>query len=89
MTHLRQRVQEDLRLRNFSEGTVRHYTRGVAEFAKYFHESRIHWGPEHVRTLLLRLLNERNLVRGTIQGARSALKFLYTRTLKQTGFDRS
>ena len=39
MTHLRQRMQEDLRLRNFSERTIRHYTHTVAEFAKYFHRS--------------------------------------------------
>ena len=34
MTHLRQRMQEDLRLRNFSRRTVRHYTHTVAKFAK-------------------------------------------------------
>lgn len=39
MTHLRQRKQEDLRLRNFSERTIRRYTEIVAEFAKYFHKS--------------------------------------------------
>ncbi len=39
MTQLRQRMQEDLRLRNFSERTVRHYTHTVAEFATYFHNS--------------------------------------------------
>ena len=33
------------------------------------------------------LLNERKLAWGTIQGIRSALKFFYTRTLKQTWFD--
>jgi hypothetical protein len=36
MTHLRERTQEDLWLRNFSERTIRHYTHTVAEFAKYF-----------------------------------------------------
>ena len=87
MTHLRQRMQEDLRLRNFSERTIRHYTDNVAEFASYFHKSPDQLGPEHIRTWLLYLLNERKLAWGTIQGARSALKFLYTRTLKQTWFD--
>jgi integrase/recombinase XerD len=87
MTHLRQRMQEDLRLRNFSARTIRHYTHTVAEFAKYFHKSPDQLGPEHVRTFLLYLLNERKLAWGTIQGARSALKFFYTRTLKQTWFD--
>ena len=87
MTHLRQRMQEDLRLRNFSERTIRHYTHVVAEFANYFHKSPDQLGLEHIRTWLLYLLNERKLAWGTIQGSRSALKFLYTRTLKQTWFD--
>ena len=87
MTHLRQRMQEDLRLRNFSERTVRYYTHTVADFAKYFGKSPDQLGPEHIRTYLLHLLNERKLAWGTIQGARSALKFLFTRTLKQTWFD--
>jgi site-specific recombinase XerD len=80
-------MQEDLRLRNFSERTVRRYTEVVAEFARYFHKSPDQLGPEHIRTFLLHLLNERKLAWGTIQGSRSALKFLYMRTLKQTWFD--
>src|SRR5712675_3676325 len=87
MTHLRQRMQEDLRLRNYSPRTIHSYTRIVAEFASYFHESPDQLGPEHIRTWLLYLLNERKLAWGTLQCARSALKFLYTRTLKQTWFD--
>ena len=86
MTHLRQRMQEDLRLRNYSSRTIHSYTRIVAEFASYFHKSPDQLGPEHIRTWLLYLLNERKLTWGTLQCARSALKFLYTRTLKQTWF---
>jgi hypothetical protein len=32
-------MQEDLRLRNFSEREIRHHTHTVAEFAKFLHES--------------------------------------------------
>jgi integrase/recombinase XerD len=74
-------------VRNFSQRTIRHYTHTAAEFARYFHKSPDQLGPEHVRTFLLYLLNERKLAWGTIQGARSALKILYMRTLKQTWFD--
>src|SRR6202051_5126385 len=74
MTHLRQRMQEDLRLRNFSQRTIRHYTHTVAEFAKYFHKSPDQFGSEHILTFLLYRLNERKLAWGTIQRARSALR---------------
>jgi Phage integrase, N-terminal SAM-like domain len=59
----------------------------VADFAKYFRKSPDQLGAEHVRTNLLFLFYERKLAWGTIQGARSALKFLYMRTPKQTWFD--
>jgi hypothetical protein len=35
-------MQEDLRLRNFSEHTIRRYTHVVAEFAKHF-THQINW----------------------------------------------
>jgi site-specific recombinase XerD len=80
-------MQEDLRLRNYSPRTIHSYTRIVAEFASYFRKSPDRLGPEHIRAWLLYLLDERKLAWGTLQCARSALKFLYTRTLKQTWFD--
>lgn len=52
MTHPRQRMQEDLRPRSYSSRTIHSYTRIVAEFASYFHESPDQLGPEHIRTRL-------------------------------------
>ena len=85
MTALRERMLEELRLRNFTPRTIRTYTATVADFARYFHQSPDKLGPEHVRIYQLYLLNERKLAWHSIQV--HALRFLYVRTLKQRWFD--
>lgn len=87
MTALRERMLEELRLRNFTPRTIRSYTATVADFARYFHQSPDKLGPEHVRIYQLYLLNERKLAWHSIQVHVSALWFLYVRTLKQRWFD--
>ena len=53
MTPLRQRMLEDMQLRNYSPLTMDCYLRCVADFARHFGASPAHLGPEQVRTYQL------------------------------------
>lgn len=72
MTPLRQRMLDDMRMRNLAPGTRDHYVRAVARFAKHFNRSPDQLGPEHVREYLLHLIRVGaswslyNVVRGGI-----------------------
>jgi integrase/recombinase XerD len=58
MTPLRQRMVEDMQLRNYSAHTMRAYLHCVADFTRHFRTSPAHLGPEQVRTYQLFLVQD-------------------------------
>jgi len=82
MTALRQRMIDDLQLRNLAPATQRNYIAHVAAYARFFHQSPDQLGLEHVREYLLYLLQERHLSPEGVNQQVSALKFLYLTTLE-------
>jgi integrase/recombinase XerD len=83
MTVLRQRMLEDMQIRNFSENTRKTYLLQVSLFARYFRRSPEGLGPVNIRSYQVYLTNEKKLSAGSILIATSALRFLYTVTLKR------
>src|SRR5215475_717908 len=81
MTPLRQRMVEDMQLRNYSPLTIDCYLRCVADFARHFGASPEHLGPEQVRTYQLFLLQEKQVSWPTVVQTVCALRFFYRVTL--------
>ena len=81
MTPLRQRMLEDLQLRNYSPETMRCYLRCVADFAKHFGLSPEHLGPEQVRIYQLFLVQEKQVSWPSVVQTVCALRFFYRVTL--------
>ena len=82
MTCLRQIMLEELKRRNFAEGTIRHYIRTVEDFSRYFHRSPDQLGPEHIRHYQAMALG-RKLEPHTVGTQLAALRFFYIRVLKR------
>src|SRR6202050_980708 len=83
MTTLRQRMLEDLRIRNYASTTVACYIRSVAEFAKHFNKPPDQLGPEEIRSWQLFLLNEKRVKLSTYIQAVCGLRFFYRNTLNR------
>ena len=81
MTTLRQRMLEDLRIRNYAPTTVACYIRSVAEFAQHFKKPPDRLGPEEVRSWQLFLLREKRVKLSTYMQGVCALRFFYRNTL--------
>lgn len=79
-TPLRQRMIDDLRLRNYSPRTIETYISLVARYAKFYHRSPDKLGPEEVRGYQLHLIDS-GVSWSHFNQAACALKFLYRKTL--------
>lgn len=80
MTPLRQRLIDDLRLRNYARGTIDAYVSQIAAFARHFDRSPELLGKEEVRAFQLHLVEHRASW-SRFNQAVCALRFLYRTTL--------
>ena len=66
MTSLRQRMSEDMQIRNLAFNTQTSYLQQVTLFARHFKQSPELLGPEEIRSYQVYLTNERKLAVGSI-----------------------
>lgn len=83
MTPLRQRMLEDMSIRNFAENTKQSYLQQVSAFARYFHSSPEELGPEQIRAYQNHLIADRHLTPSSVGTATAALRFVYRVTLRR------
>src|ERR1700704_6137898 len=83
MTPLRQRMTEDMQVRNLALNTQTSYVQQVSLFARHFDKSPEQLGPEDIRSYQVYLTNEKKLAPGPALIAVAALGFLYKVSLKK------
>jgi integrase/recombinase XerD len=80
ITPLRQRMTEDMQIRNLSSRTQDTYIRHVADFARHYNKSPEELAQEEIRAYQVHLL-KRELSQSTQAQVVAALRFLYGKTL--------
>ena len=66
MTSLRQRMTEDMQVRNLALSTQTSYVQQVSLFARYFNKSPEVLGPEEIRAYQIYLTNEKKMAPGSV-----------------------
>ena len=82
MTPLRQRMIEDMQLRNFSAGTQKSYVYYIFGLARFYLTSPQDLGLEEIRDYQLYMINDYRYSAETVNCFVSAAKFLYNVTLE-------
>ena len=81
MSILRQKMTEDLQIRNYSSHTIEAYIRCVANFAAHFGKSPDLFTPADIRDYQLFLVQQRQVSWATLVQTVCALRFFYRQTL--------
>ena len=76
MTPLRQRMLQDMGIRNLALNTQLAYVQQISAFARHFNCSPEALGPEQVRAYQVHLLEERKLAAGSLSVVAAALRFM-------------
>jgi site-specific recombinase XerD len=82
MTPLRQRMIEDMQLRNLSAGTQRAYLHYITGLARFYQTSPEHLSLEELREYQLYMINERQYSPESVNHFVLSAKFLYNVTLE-------
>ncbi len=83
MNPLRQRMTEDMKVRNLAPKTQASYLQQVTAFARYFNKSPELLGPEEIRTYQVHLIDTKQLSLSSLTVTTAALRFIYKTTLLQ------
>ena len=83
MTHLRQRMIEDMQLRGLSERTQDTYLRTVRQLAEHYGKSPDQISEEELRQYFLYLENDKRVSGSTFSQALCGIKFFYEHTLRR------
>ena len=81
MGKLRDRMIEEMKLRNFSPATQESYVYAVSRLARYHNKSPDQLSKEDIRAFLVHLTMERKLSPNSLTGYCSGLRFFYNETL--------
>ncbi len=78
---LRDRMIEEMQLRNFAASTQKSYLYTITKLAQYYNRPPDQLGKEQIRSYLLYLTTERKLSPNTMTALIAGLRFLYNETL--------
>ena len=85
MTALRQRMLDDMKIRNFAPATQKQYIHSVKAFAKHFWKSPDKLTVDDIRTYQIYLIDEKDISPSSLNVTVAALRFFYQVRLKEIG----